>query len=167
MKLEKLEKKTKKKFRFDDTSPKNGSEAQKQAIELLLTGSEAPFKKNIKPEYIRLAPPLHISSDEVINFCCCFKYSFIIKIIFFFFKLLWLDPIDCLPEFAWDNTILNSANILSSNTSEIRKLISKAYKTPLNITQQKQLENVFNKDPSLILHVDLTPSKVTYCFFFC
>ena len=56
---------------------------------------------------------------------------------------------------------------MSSNTSEIRKLISKAYKTPLNITQQKQLENVFNKDPSLILHVDLTPSKVTNCFFFC
>ena len=45
--------------------------------------------------------------------------------------------------------------------SEIRKLITKAYKTPLNITQQKQLENSFTKDPSLILHVDLTPSKVS------
>ena len=54
-------------YGFDDISPKNGSEAQKQAIELLLTGVDAPFKKNIKPEYIRLAPPLHQSSDEVIN----------------------------------------------------------------------------------------------------
>ena len=75
------------------------------------------------------------------------------------FKLLWLDPVDCLPEFAWDNTLLNSTNT-SSNTSEIRKLIAKAYKLQLNITQQKQLENAFTKDPSLILHVDLTPSKV-------
>ncbi len=53
---------------FDDITPKNGSEAQKQAIEILLTGADAPFKKNMKPEFIRLAPPLHISPDEVRKF---------------------------------------------------------------------------------------------------
>lgn len=77
--------------------------------------------------------------------------------------MLWLDPIDCVPEFSLDYTILNSVNT-SSNTSEIKKLISKAYKSQLNISQQKQIENAFTKDPSLILHVDLTPAKVKFYF---
>ena len=67
------------------------------------------------------------------------------------------------PELAWDSSMLSSTGP-SSNTPEIRQLISKAYKTPLNINQQKQLENALDKEPSLILHVDLTPAKV--CNFF-
>jgi hypothetical protein len=50
-----------------------------------------------------------------------------------------------MPDFAWDNTILNSSGSSSSNTSEIRKLIAKAYKSQLNITQQQQLENALAK----------------------
>jgi hypothetical protein len=72
-----------------------------------------------------------------------------------------------MPDFAWDNTILNSSGSSSSNTSEVRKLIAKAYKSQLNITQQQQLENSLAKDSSLILHLDLTPVKVkltTYYF---
>ncbi len=79
-------------------------------------------------------------------------------------KLVWLDPLEQLPDFAWDNTLLNSSSA-SSNTSEIRKLIAKAYKSQLNINQQQQLENALSKDSSLILHLDLTPAKVMFYFF--
>lgn len=124
-------------YGFDEVAPKNGSDAQKLAIETLLIGQEAAFNKCIKPEFIRLAPPMMpITTDE----------------------LLWLDPIDFEPEFAWDNTILSSATHFS-NTSEIQKLISKAYKVQLNINQQKQLENSLSKDPAFVLHADLTPEK--------
>ena len=81
-----------------------------------------------------------------------------IKILYF--QLVWLDPIEHMPDFAWDNSLLNSSGSSSSNTSEIRKLIAKAYKSQLNITQQQQLENALSKDSSLILHLDLTPAKV-------
>ena len=51
---------------FDDSGPKNGSEAQKVAMETLLLGQDAPFNKYIKPEFIRLAPPLlPLEADEV------------------------------------------------------------------------------------------------------
>jgi hypothetical protein len=73
---------------------------------------------------------------------------------------LWLDPIDDVYDFAWDSTIL-STNASSENISELRKLIAKAYKVQLNISQQKQLENALTKDASLVLHADLTPSKVS------
>ncbi len=73
---------------------------------------------------------------------------------------MWLDPIDDVYDFAWDSTIL-STNASSENISELRKLIAKAYKVQLNISQQKQLENALTKDASLVLHADLTPSKVS------
>lgn len=124
-------------YGFDDSGPKNGSDAQKLAMETLLLGQDAPFNKCMKPEFIRLAPPLlPLEADE----------------------LLWLDPVDYMPDFAWDNTILNTTNVFN-NTSEIRKLINKAYKVQLNINQQKQLESSLTKDPTLIMHVDLTPAK--------
>jgi len=51
--------------RFEDLTPRNGSEQQKQCIEGLLIGQDAPFRKYMKPEFIRLAPPLHVAQDEV------------------------------------------------------------------------------------------------------
>jgi hypothetical protein len=51
---------------FDDQAPKNGSDAQKVAIETLLIGNDAAFNKCIQPEFIRLAPPpMPLASDEV------------------------------------------------------------------------------------------------------
>jgi hypothetical protein len=44
---------------------RNGSEQQKQVIEQLLVGNDAPYKRFIRPEFIRLAPPLHAELDEV------------------------------------------------------------------------------------------------------
>ena len=49
---------------YDEIAPRNGSEQQKQCIEELLLG-DAPFRKFMRPEFIRLAPPLHVAQDEV------------------------------------------------------------------------------------------------------
>lgn len=54
--------------RSDESSQKNEFEEQSIITEALLIGHDAPFKKCFKPEFIRLAPPLHICQDEVISF---------------------------------------------------------------------------------------------------
>lgn len=41
-------------------------DVQRQTIESLLTGNKAPVENCMMPEFIRLAPPLHIAEDEVI-----------------------------------------------------------------------------------------------------
>jgi hypothetical protein len=51
--------------RFDEAGPRNGSEQQKDCIESLLVGPNASSIKCMRPEFIRLAPPLHTASDEV------------------------------------------------------------------------------------------------------
>ena len=68
-----------------------------------------------------------------------------------------------MPEFAWDNSILKSVNP-SSNTPEIRVLMAKACRSTLTPSEQKELENALAKDSSLILHLDLTPAKVSALF---
>ena len=42
-------------------------DVQRQTTEALLTGSHPPVESCMKPEFIRLAPPLHMSDDEVTN----------------------------------------------------------------------------------------------------
>lgn len=41
-------------------------DVQRQTTEALLTGSHPPVECCMRPEFIRLAPPLHMSEDEVI-----------------------------------------------------------------------------------------------------
>lgn len=74
-------------------------------------------------------------------------------------KLIWLDPIDYTPQFAWDTTLLNTTTT-SSNTSEIRKLLAKACRSQLNINQQQMLESALLKDSNIISYIDFTPDKV-------
>ena len=40
-------------------------DVQRQTIEALLTGNKPPVENCMMPEFIRLAPPLHIAEDEV------------------------------------------------------------------------------------------------------
>lgn len=39
----------------------------KKTAEALLTGQKAVVEQYYKPEFLRLAPPLHICEDEVFN----------------------------------------------------------------------------------------------------
>ena len=73
------------------------------------------------------------------------------------FKLIWLDPVENQPEFVFDDTLLTCAK--TTNANEIRKLITKAYKTQLHPSQQQQIEKALTKDPSLAQQAGMTPEK--------
>ena len=40
-------------------------DVQRQTIEALLASADVPSSRFLRPEFIRLAPPLHTSDDEV------------------------------------------------------------------------------------------------------
>ena len=40
-------------------------DVQRQTAEALLASSKSPVENSLRPEFIRLAPPLHIAEDEV------------------------------------------------------------------------------------------------------
>lgn len=42
-------------------------DVQRQCIEALLTSNKPPVENCLRPEFIRLAPPLHIAEDEVLT----------------------------------------------------------------------------------------------------
>lgn len=52
-------------YGFDSYTPSELQTFQKSATESLLVGPEAPFKHCMRPEFIRLVPPLHAADDEV------------------------------------------------------------------------------------------------------
>ncbi|KAL5006904.1 hypothetical protein ScPMuIL_015710 [Solemya velum] len=109
-------------------------DVQRQTIEALLTGPNPPVENCMRPELIRLAPPLHMADDE----------------------LVWLNPVDIEYNIAWDATMCVS----SSAGTEVRKLMSKAFKDPLALHQQQHLLTELGKDPKLVYHIGLTPTKL-------
>jgi hypothetical protein len=52
-------------YGFDNYQQAELASFQKQVIESLLVGPDAPYKQSMRPEFIRLAPPLHDPEDEV------------------------------------------------------------------------------------------------------
>ncbi|KAK7487850.1 hypothetical protein BaRGS_00020897 [Batillaria attramentaria] len=109
-------------------------DVQRQTIEALLASNKSPVENSLRPEFIRLAPPLHIAEDE----------------------LVWMIPTESEHRVTWDQGMC--AN--SSAGAEVRRLLVKATKGTLTPQQQQQILQQLDRDPKLIYHVGLSPQKL-------
>ncbi|XP_064635029.1 CCR4-NOT transcription complex subunit 11-like [Lineus longissimus] len=110
------------------------ADVQRQTVEALLSGSRPPVEFCMKPQFLRLAPPLHAAEDE----------------------LLWMNPKEGDHQIAWDTSMC----ISNSAGTEVRRLMAKAIKGPLALNQQQQLLGELEQDPKLVYHIGLTPVKL-------
>jgi len=106
----------------------------RQTIERLL--STNAMEQTIRPEFLRLVPPLH---DCTID------------------EFIWLPSIEYDSSlFHWDSSMC----IANTTNHEVRQLMEKAYQGALNLQQQQKLLDELENDANLVYHIGLVPSKL-------
>jgi len=109
---------------------------QKTTVEELLLGPDPPANRSVKPEFLRLAPPLFIRDQEMI----------------------WQDPVDYgYIAYEYDTSMLERDEL---TCSEAKKLTCRACKTILTLAEQQKLLAELDSDPSVVVNLGLTPAKL-------
>lgn len=103
--------------------------------ENLITGDPPLSRQSYRPEFLRLVPPLYHSANEIAWFNVT-------------------EPTQFTIEYDTSMCVSNCAG------AEARKLMGKAFKSVLTLQQQQHLVNELEKDPKLVYHIGLTPSKL-------
>ncbi|XP_076236208.1 CCR4-NOT transcription complex subunit 11 [Calliopsis andreniformis] len=109
--------------------------ATKSMTEVLMANDPPLCTQSYRPEFLRLAPPLYRSYDE----------------------LQWFnvtEPIQFTLEYDTNMCVSNCAG------AEARRLMGKAFKSVLTLQQQQHLVNELDRDPKLVYHIGLTPGKL-------
>ncbi|XP_011637926.1 CCR4-NOT transcription complex subunit 11 isoform X1 [Pogonomyrmex barbatus] len=107
----------------------------RNVLETLTTGDPPLYRQSYRPEFLRLAPPIYHSMNEI----------------------AWLhvtEPAQFTIEYDTSMCVSNCAS------AEARKLMGKAFKNVLTLAQQQHLINELDKDPKLVYHIGLTPPKL-------
>ncbi|XP_012543691.1 CCR4-NOT transcription complex subunit 11 [Monomorium pharaonis] len=109
--------------------------AVKNMLERLAIGDPPLCRRSYRPEFLRLAPPLYHSHNEI----------------------AWLhvtEPTQFTVEYDTSMCVSNC------DSAEARKLMGKAFKNVLSLAQQQYLIGELDKDPKLVYHIGLTPPKL-------
>ncbi|XP_015584765.1 CCR4-NOT transcription complex subunit 11 [Cephus cinctus] len=103
--------------------------------ESLIIGDPPLCSQSYRPEFLRLAPPLYHSANE----------------------LTWMnvtEPSQFTVEYDTSMCVSNCAG------AEARRLMGKAFKSVLSLQQQQHLVTELDRDPKLVYHIGLTPGKL-------
>ena len=100
-------------------------------------GPEPPGMKTLRPEFMRLAPPLFLREDEMI----------------------WQDPVDFSHiTYEYDHSLLEH----EEDGTEAKKLTQRACKSTLTLGEQQRLLSELERssDPLVVSGLGLTPAKL-------
>jgi len=120
-----------------DPASAHAGAAQRRTIEELLVGPEPPGMKTLRPEFMRLAPPLFLREDEMI----------------------WQDPVDFSHiTYEYDHSLLEH----EEDGTEAKKLTQRACKSTLTLGEQQRLLSELERssDPLVVSGLGLTPAKL-------
>lgn len=121
----------------DPTAAHTGA-AQRRTIEDLLLGPDPPALKSLRPEFLRLAPPLFLREDEMI----------------------WQDPVELSHiTYEYDHSLLED----QEDGCEARRLTQRACHSTLTLGEQQLLLAELDKagDTGLqVTELGLTPAKL-------
>jgi len=120
-----------------DPASAHAGAAQRRTIEELLVGPDPPGMKTLRPEFMRLAPPLFLREDEMI----------------------WQDPVDFSHiTYEYDHSLLEH----EEDGTEAKKLTQRACKSTLTLGDQQRLLSELERssDPLVVSGLGLTPAKL-------